>query len=122
MRYLKNHFKKEIVIIVVTMLITIPNLNVYLPIGSYKTSSPAITANNKYKFLYQSENHPRGLGIAISLLVGVSVSVAVFAIVGTTLGAVIGTSLVNVAKGVSLTLHENSDKNYYKYDFSRFDN
>ena len=44
-----NYFKNGALVLVVVMLITVPNLNVYSSIGSYQVYSQAISANTNYK-------------------------------------------------------------------------
>ena len=43
-----NFFQKGVIILVATMLLTIPNLRVYSSVGSYQLSSQAVNANNYY--------------------------------------------------------------------------
>ena len=48
MKQVNNYLKNGALIFVVFMLLAIPNLHVYSTIGSYQTSSSAITANKNY--------------------------------------------------------------------------
>ena len=48
MKQVNNYLKKGTLILAIIMLLAIPNLPVYSSIGSYQTSSSAITANKNY--------------------------------------------------------------------------
>ena len=49
MNQLNNYLKNGALILVAVMLITVPNLNVYSSIGSYKIVSSAIVANKVHQ-------------------------------------------------------------------------
>ena len=109
MNYSNNYFQKGIVILVATTLLTIPNLQVFSSIGSYQTSSRAITVNNSYHdhSLNPLKDKPFMLSICVSSLIDLAVisySVATFVV-----------NSGNVQTGFP-------DENYAKYDFSKFDN
>ena len=50
MYHLNNHFEKSVIILVITMFLTIPNMHVYSFVGKYLTTSPALTANASNSF------------------------------------------------------------------------
>ena len=111
-----EHFKKGIVIIVIVMLIIIPNMSIYSSVGSYKTHSQAITANDNHK-LIPKIGRPSGL----PFILGVAGTVAFFSIIGSAVGLVITSGLVSQAKASQLIPNKTIDENYDKYDFSQFD-
>ena len=122
--YKNNHFQKGISILIVFMLLAIPNIHIYSEIGSYQTSSSAITANKIYteKRLSSIEKHDLyeeqvthypeicfpGKGAINERLVHEAIQKAI----------------QDLQNNHSTTNHALSfkNKNYAKYDFSGFDN
>ena len=108
--YLNYHFQKGIVVLVATMLLTIPNMKVYSSIGSYQTSSKAITVNNSYHdhSLNPLKDRPFFLlSICGSSLIDVAL-----------VGYFVAALVVNLGSVDTRFPNEN----YAKYDFSQFDN
>ena len=121
MNYLKSYYHKEIIIsIIIAMLILMPNVRVQPSIiGSYKTSSPAITANNSRLSLPQMGDCPAspaliGLAMAFGLVAGVC------ALIGGVVCTIGITSLMD--KGGTTPPYDNIHENHIKYNFSQFDN
>ena len=108
-----NHLKKGTVTFVIVMLLTIPNMQVYSFIGSYKISSMAITANDGYEKSLSVEKPTSLLGIAAG---GVMAGLFVVAVV---VGSVV---VMTVGKGTSSLTSKDDDKDYQRHDFSKFDN
>ena len=121
--HLNNYLKKGVLVIVVFMLLTIPNMNVYSFIGSYQNSSPAITANNNYKVSYGVEK-PVFITAAVAIGVGALVSFLVF----NSLVSIASLALLSSAAATdsifanSILTYNYFDENYAPYDFSQFDN
>ena len=113
MNHFKNHLKKGTVTFVIVMLLTIPNMQVYSFVGSYKISSMAITANDGYEKSLSVEKPTSLLGIAAG---GVMVGLFVVAIV---VGSVL---VMTVGKGTSSLTSKYDEKDYQRHDFSKFDN
>ena len=119
MKHSNNYFQKGIIVLVIAMLLTIPNIRVYSAIGSYQTSSPAITANNK--------KHPNTEGMmigldAIAFAIGI---ICVASAVGFLVAGLGIEEFVHISVSVGGKATERPDlviKNYHKYDFSQFDN
>ena len=116
MKQSNNYFQKIALALVASILVLIPNLNVYSSVGSYRTSSPGISANNH--FLLSDENDPPNVSIApIAAIAIVAASLASAAVAGL---------LVSIAvKGKGPEFYPKNkiiNPNYKKYDFSEFDN
>ena len=120
MNYLNNHFQKGIIVIVVAMLLTIQNMRVHSFIGSYQTSSLAITINNNYKkhtCSIEKLMYPAVVMVAKSVAVGLGV----LASIGAFLYIVVSEVKSLVGKSF-LPLTSDFFDDYDKYDFSKFDN
>ena len=130
MKHSNNYFQKGIIVLVVAMLLTIPNMRVYSTVGSYQTLSPAITANTDYKFSHSIEKPNAALFAG-----NVAVASSVLGIAGAAaLAMAIGgdEALLSALAGLFSFCHNdiftkemsivNSGENYTKYDFSKFDN
>ena len=118
MNYLNNHFQKGIIVIVVAMLFTINNMRVHSFIGSYQTSSLAITINNNYK------KHTCSIEKLMFPMVEAAMMTGEMVVVGLVALAAVGSFaylLVSEVIGKS-SLPLTSDFDYDKYDFSKFDN
>ena len=111
---LKRHFQKGVIILVTTMLLTIPNMRVYSLVGLYQTSSQAITSNN-------SNGNKRHFGVENKnwTVVGISIMGVLIVGVACVAGAVAAALIVH---GDPPFICKNIDPNYIKYDFSQFDN
>ena len=135
MKKLNHYFQKGVIVFVIIMLITIPNLQhaASSSISSYQTSSPAITANNNRELWSNSKESPFIAGaICVADLIGGVVGLALIgAYVGTSFAS--GKSVAEIAtditslgligvNGKSLSVSKNVKENYVKYDFSEFDN
>ena len=116
MKQSNNYFQKIALALVASILILIPNLNVYSSVGSYRTSSPGISANNH--FLLSDENDAPQITIAPAVAIaGVAVILASL--------AVIALGIAIEEKGPGLEFFPEAkimNPNYKKYDFSGFDN
>ena len=130
MKQSDNYFQKGIIVLVVAMLLTIPNMRVYSAVGSYQTLSPAITANTDYKFPHSIEKPNAALfagNVAlVSSVLGMTGAAAIaMALVGdeaflTGIAALFSFRHNDVfTKKMSIV---NNGENYTKYDFSKFDN
>ena len=121
--HLNNYLKKGVLVIVVFMLLTIPNMNVYSFIGRYQNSSPAITANNNYKvsvsYGVEKPVFVNVLVVALGALIGVA-AVNQLLIAGS-LAVFVSAAVTNSIFSDS-TIHNHFDENYAPYDFSQFDN
>ena len=116
MKQSNNYFQKIALALVASILILIPNLNVYSSVGSYRTSSPGISANNH--FLLSDENDPPNVSIAPAAAIAVVAFFLASVAVAGLLGAI-------VAKGTGLEFYPKNKiihSDYKKYDFSEFDN
>ena len=129
MKKLNHYFQKVslksiVLILVATMLLTIPRMNVYSAIGDYQIASTAITANNNFQLYKDDKEKPIAVGayvlMAIAGIVGVGVVVA---------GAGAAAVGLNYALG-GFRVRDDREQhpiypdhiNYSKYDFSQFDN
>ena len=125
MKKLNHYFQKVslksiVLILVATMLLTIPRMNVYSAIGDYQIASTAITANNNFQLYKDDKEKPVAPAIAGAFVL---MAIGGFAIVG---AAAVG---LNYALG---GFHVRDDReqhpiypdhrNYSKYNFSQFDN
>ena len=118
-----NHYLQKIslksiaIILVATMLLTIPRMNVYSVIGSYQRTSMAITANNNFQLHKLGDNEtlivPSFLEAAFLVVIGA------LAFVGISAGAV--ALAVDQCKGEQYPIYPDHI-NYSKYNFSQFDN
>ena len=112
--YQLNYFKNGALILVVVMLITIPNLNVYSSIGSYQIVSSAITANKKHMLLEAKDNHN-------SVLEDIASLSGIAALPCEVMALVMEDHARAWNRGVYYPKKHNT-KPYAKYDFSGFDN
>ena len=113
MKHLNNYLQKGVVILIATMLLVIPNMNVYSSIGNYETSSSAIIANNDQEHPKKINDRPFFPAFAlVGIIIGAVVAGSVGAVVGTELASEFGSSQPSYVV----------DENYVKYDFSQFDN
>ena len=130
MCHLNNHFEKSIIILVITMFLTIPNMHVYSFVGKYRITSPALTANASRCFYTKKEKLFNLPTVACFTFAGVlATSVALSAAAGAILQfafadvEVVETGVsVGLVDGAKQPLLFNTDKYYTKYDFSKFDN
>ena len=115
MNHLNNYFQKGAIIFVIVMLIIIPNLHVCSSIGSYQTSSPAITVINTL-FHQPSDNpiDPRFGVVTFLIAVGV---LAIAGVSGVALSVLTSSSKASVDNQPNYF-----NETYRKYDFSGFDN
>ena len=113
----KTSLKSIALILVATMLLTIPSMNVYSVIGSYQRTSMAITASNNFQLHKFGDKKklivPAFLEVAFLALIGA------FAVVGISAGAV--AIAVDQCKGKQHPIYPDHI-NYSKYNFSQFDN
>ena len=125
MKKLNHYFQKVslksiVLILVATMLLTIPRMNVYSAIGDYQITSTAITANNNFQLYKYDKEKPVAPAIAGAFVL---MAIGGFAIVG---AAAVG---LNYALG-GFRVRDDREQhpiypdhiNYSKYDFSQFDN
>ena len=128
MNHSNNYFQKGVVILVVTMLLAIPNMQVYSSVGSYRLLSQAVNANNYYNIHTEKKDFRNLPAIASVALTGgiIIVSLAVSASIATT-----GFGMMDDGHGVfsgygniiNPALEPNPlNKNYAKHNFSEFDN
>ena len=123
MKKLNHYFQKVslksiVLILVATMLLTIPRMNVYSAIGDYQITSTAITANNNFQ-LYKDDKEkpfaPAFIGAVFITMGGYGIVCA--AVVGLTY-AIGGFSCDDGGQHPIYPDH----RNYSKYNFSQFDN
>ena len=130
MKHSNNYFQKGIIVLVVAMLLTIPNMRVYSAVGSYQTLSPAITANTDYKFSHSIEKPNAALfagNVALfSSVLGISGAVAIAMALSGDEAVLMGiVGLFSFCHNDLFTKEMsivNNGENYTKYDFSKFDN
>ena len=113
--YLKNKFQKGTIILITSMFLTIPNMRVYSFVGNYKTSSPAIKANNICDLHTNKEmllNFPVAQAVIMvgSIFIAIAVAIAVTE------------DMDNRGLIMDPTLESNHFNHYKKYNFSQFDN
>ena len=123
MKKLNHYFQKVslksmVIILVATMLLTIPRMNVYSAIGDYQIASTAITANNNFQLYKDDKEKPFAPALVGAIVL---VSITGFAVVGGITG------LLSYACGSYRDDGEQhpiypDHRNYSKYDFSQFDN
>ena len=117
-----NFFQKGVIILVATMLLTIPSLRVYSFVGSYQLSSQAVNANNYYNI------HTGKKGIRNLPAVACLATAAI--ILSAALVVCLVENNINIAQGDiqnqnigNITNPMNTfEENYRKHDFSEFDN
>ena len=123
-----NFFQKGVVILVATMLLTIPSLRVYSSVGSYQLSSQAVNANNYYN-IHTGKKGIRNLPaiIAITAAIGIIAASAAVSLAVTELhlqqhlqGHMDETDNYGIINPV--LEHNSLNENYTKNDFSKFDN
>ena len=112
MNQLNNYLKNGALILVAVMLITVPNLNVYSSIGSYKIASSAIVANKVHQPFPVSDYTSR-----LTEIGGVFV-LTIEGLEATAARALSGLPLSEFGCYPTRAI----SKNYAKYDFSGFDN
>ena len=123
MKKLNHYFRKVslksiVIILVATMLLTIPRMNVYSAIGDYQIASTAITANNNFQLYKDDKEKPVAPAIAGAFVL---MAIGGFAIVG---AAAVG---LNYALG-GFRVRDDREQHpiypdhYSKYNFSQFDN
>ena len=108
------YLQKGIIVLVIAMLLTIPNMHMYSFVGSYQTLSPALTANTNYKFSHSIEK-PEFPAFGIITLFGVVIAS--------------GIALISVALDDDHSIFATPtlpskiiDENHVEYNFSQFDN
>ena len=119
MKKLNHYFQKVslksiVLILVATMLLTIPRIGAHSVVGNYQITSTAITANNNFQLHKDDKEKPVVPGTA--MLVG---------IVGTAFVGLVGGLLyiAYIYTGYRVQHPIYPDHiNYSKYDFSQFDN
>ena len=111
MNQLNNYLKNGALILVAVMLITVPNLNVYSSIGSYKIASSAIVANKIHQ------------PFPVSDYANIENMLGPFALTIEGLEATAARALMGLPSSeVGCYPTRSISKNYAKYDFSGFDN
>ena len=125
MKKLNHYFQKVslksiVLILVATMLLTIPRMNVYSAIGDYQIASTAITANNNFQLYKDDKEKPFA-----PALVGATVLMAIGGLV------IVGAVAVGLTYALGgFRVRDDREqhpiypdhRNYSKYDFSQFDN
>ena len=121
-----NHYFQKIslksiaLILVATMLLTIPRMNVYSVIGSYQRTSMAITASNNFQLHKFGDKKTLIVPSFLEVLeAAFFVVIGLLGIVGISAGAV--AIAVDQCKGKQHPIYPNHI-NYSKYNFSQFDN
>ena len=106
-----------VIILVATMLLTIPRMNVYSAIGNYQISSMAITANNNFQLHKDDKEKPVAPDI-----IGIAVFVGIVggAFVGI-VGGLLYIAYIYTGYRVQHPIYPDHI-NYSKYNFSQFDN
>ena len=122
MKKLNHYFQKVslksiVLILVTTMLLTIPRMNVYSVVGNYQKSSIAITANNNFQLHKDDKEKPVTPALIGTAILVYIVGNAVIGLVGGLL------YLANIYTGyrVQHPIYP-YHINYSKYNFSQFDN
>ena len=116
MKKLNHYFQKIslksiVLILVTTMLLTIPRMNVYSVVGNYQKSSTAITANNYYLNVATKEK----TFYLEAVTIGITTTYFIY--------TVLTRMAILAAAGVMPVLTPNSiEGSYAKDDFSQFDN
>ena len=112
-----NFFQKGVIILVATMLLTIPSLRVYSFVGSYQLSSQAINANNYYNIHTEKDFFNLPAVIAVTATIGILVASAVVSVSISQLDNDYAPFIIN-----PVLEHNSLNENYTKNDFSKFDN
>ena len=115
---LKNHFQKGIIILVATLLLAIPNTRIHSFIGSYQTSSIALTANDGYEKSLLEEKNISALGLGLGLGLGAIIAVGFVALV--VIGVISESTDSIFPESIPSKIVD--QMGYKKYDFSKFDN
>ena len=125
MKQVNNYLKKGTLILAIIMLLAIPNLPVYSSIGSYQTSSSAITANKNYMSFAAANGTT--IDMIADLLTNPSVSLRLALPVEVVEQMLLNYDMwiaelqTNRAHGLP-SASKPISKPYAKYDFSGFDN
>ena len=121
MKQTNEYLKKGTLILAIIMLLAIPNLPVYSSIGSYQTSSSAITANKNY-IPFAAANGTT-IDMIADLLTNSSISLRLAHSTDLYSNAIerIMANEANQAHGHP-SASKPISKTYAKYDFSSFDN
>ena len=124
MKQTNEYLKKGTLILAIIMLLAIPNLPVYSSIGSYQTSSSAITANKNYMpFTKNGVNRIADVftGLSTDQLIGVYLALPVES--SNPLEEAIERLMANEDGHHGHPLASRyATETYAKYDFSGFDN
>ena len=99
MNHSNNYFKKGVIILVATMLLTIPSLRVYSSVGSYQLSSQAVNANNYYNIHTEKKGFRNLPAIAAVALTG---------------------GIIIVSLAASLSASQLNDEDYVDYEYGDF--
>ena len=119
MKKLNHYFQKVllksiVLILVATMLLTIPRIGAHSVVGNYQKSSMAITANNNFQLYKNDKEKPFAPAyVAAFVLMGAG---AFAAVVG------IGAALLSDGFVRPSQIIYPDHINYSKYNFSQFDN
>ena len=121
MKKLNHYFQKVslksiVLILVVTMLLTIPKMDAYSVVGNYQKSSMAITANNNFQLYKNDKEKPVVETAILGALIFISIGGAFALAVG------LAGLLSYVYEDTGSHLIYPDHINYSKYDFSQFDN
>ena len=123
MKKLNHYFQKVslksiVLILVATMLLTIPRIGAHSVVGNYQKSSMAITANNNFQLYKDDKEKPVVETAILGALIFISIGGA-FA-----LAAGLAGFLAYVCEDTNTGQHPiyPDHINYSKYDFSQFDN
>ena len=117
MNQLSSYLKRGVLILVASMLIIIPNLDVCSSIGNYQAVSSAIKANDRYA--HHNSSNDRLLWFPAAVIGGV------IGIVGVVVSVVVVTAAVEYHQMGSKTIPSSLNRfrvHYAKHDFSQFDN
>jgi hypothetical protein len=109
---LKKTSRNGVLVLIAVMILTIPNMPVYSAVGSYQSNSMALAANKNYNATAMASD--KVIWPAL-LLVAAGLGLAVVGAVG----------VIDGWNSIHAKLRKTSsdfEKNYDKYDFSRFDN
>ena len=138
MKKLNHYFQKVslksiVIILVATMLLTIPRMNVYSVVGAYQKSSMAITANNNFQLYKDDKDKP-----VYPTIAAVVFGAGVFILASAAASASILYNVYYHQSGQQRNQHNRQRNqrnskgqqhpisldyiNYSKYNFSQFDN
>ena len=125
MKKLNHYFQKVslksiVLILVATMLLTIPRMNVYSAIGNYQKSSMAITANNNFQLYKNDKEKPVAPAIAGTFVLMAIGGLVIVGAVAVGLNYALGGFRVRDDREQHPIYPDHI--NYSKYDFSQFDN